>query len=1086
MPDYNLGRAHGTIRVDYDGSGVRQADDDLNKLGDTTEETSRRTTQSIAQSSADYDHLAAAAKRLEQEVVRASAAEVSARARAAAAHEHLINTQNDASSSVQTLMNAQRQLTSETKRYEDAVMRAQNANRALLNIRRDLANARPPHLIPADEDSKFSSLLGHLRNIDKQTRTTSGVLNTFRSRLAIMIGAAALATPTIAGLGVALVSLAGLAGVAAGALASLAAVGGTLATAFSGIAQVFKVAGQQQAGAGQSAAQAASQQRAAARQIEQAIRGVRDAQEALDAARRDAARTAIQAAQQIIQAERQLRDAQFDALRAQENLTRARRDASRQLEDLRSQLTGGALDERQGILDVQRAQEELNKTLADPRSSETDRQQAVLNLEKQKQALDDLRTRNKRLADDQAEAAAAGVEGSNQVVDAQREVIHTNEQSGDAALGVADAVVSAAQQQIDAQRDIRNATEAVADAQKDLAEAYLNAAEAGGGGAAKMADALANISPEAQKLVKAILAQSDAWKQVKFAVQDALFSGLDKEVAPLANKWLPLLRDGMVKVASALREVIVELITFFSKAETMNDVSTIFDNTAQSVHNLVPGLAAILKIFLNLATVGSSFLPKLAEGFSRWATNLANVADESRKTGELQSWMQDAMTAAHQLGQLLGNLAGIISTVFRALNSEGGNTLQNLANLTQRIEDFLNTAEGQDILHALGETLSALAHLVGDVLIGALQLLGPAFVSISPLIQRFAEVLGTEVLVAAKLLAPVLKIIADTLAFLGPVLGPLIASIFFLNKAVTIATAVWKLLNGTLKANPFIAIAAAVIAIAFLIIENWDAIKKFLSETWQWIQDQAGLVWEAIKLLIVTPVQQTVQAITEAWNGFIAWITGLWNGFIGFTIRAWEAIRRAIIDPVANAIENVLNFFRDLPGNIASFFADAGNWLFDAGKNIIEGLIRGLKNVAGRVIDFFKNLIKNAIGTVFDLFGISSPSKVFKQIGEFTWEGYLVGIKDMKDPVVQRMTEIAVAAVSAGTPQQLVPTGAMTPSVITPSFTAPSSEPADRTVVVHNLSLTVTGNLDPTNPVQWRRALKEIRSGIQGVDRSEQ
>src|SRR5919197_4133266 len=104
MADYNLGKAHGTVKVDYDGRGVRQADDDLNDLGRTSEETSHKITSSTETSSRDYDTLAAAAKRLEQEVARAAAAEVAAHARAAAAHEHLVAVQNDSTASAQQLI----------------------------------------------------------------------------------------------------------------------------------------------------------------------------------------------------------------------------------------------------------------------------------------------------------------------------------------------------------------------------------------------------------------------------------------------------------------------------------------------------------------------------------------------------------------------------------------------------------------------------------------------------------------------------------------------------------------------------------------------------------------------------------------------------------------------------------------------------------------------------------------------------------------------------------------------------------------------------------------------------------------------
>lgn len=1085
MPDYNLGRAHGTIRVDYDGRGVRQADDDLNKLGDTSEETGRRTAESAHRSEADYDSLAAAARRLQQEVVRAAAAEVAARARATAAHEHLVQVQNDSSASIRDLAEAQRQLTTETKRYEDATMRAQNATRALANVRNQLASTRKIDLTPDVDTSAFDDITRHLKSIAGNTKTSSGVLNTFRSRIFLMIAAAALASPTIAGLGVALVSLAGLAGVAAGALAGVAAVISTLTTAFSGIGEAFKAAGAAAAGGGASAAQAASQHRAAARQIQQAIRGVRDAEENLTDTRRESARSAVQAAAQIVQAERQLRDAQIDAIRAQESLNRARRDAARQLEDLRSALTGGALDERQAILDVQRAEEELAQARRDPRSTKRDLDQAILNLEKQQLALEDTRRQNQRLGADQAEAASKGVEGSERVVDAQQDVLRAQEAVGDSAVAVAEAVVDAAQQQIDAQRSIRNATESLADAQEDLREAYLSAAEAGAAGGVAVADAMAKISPEAGQLVKAILAQSDAWKRVKFAVQDALFAGLAEEVAPLADKWLPLIEKGMVGIASELHGLILDLINFFHQGSTAAAVATIFENTRLAVRKVIPAVVDLLQIFLDLAAVGSSFLPKLAEGFSRWASNLAEVSRQSREAGTMQTWMQDAMTAAHLLFQLLGNIAGIISVIFHGLNAEGGDVLSNLVALTQRLEDFLKTAEGQDILHSLGQVLSSLAHLIGDVLLGAFIAFGPAFVTLAPLIARFAEILGGEILTTAKILAPILKIIAEVFAFMGPVLVPLIASMFFLTKAVKLAAAAWKLLNLVMKGNIFIAIASAILALAVLIIENWDAISLFLKTKWETIRQDAVTAWEHVKSAIIDPIVKVVQWLQQTWTDFNLWIFNLWNSFLDMVHNIWDRVKSAVIDPVRDAIGSVLNFFRELPGNILSFLRDLPGKMFDVGMDIIRGMLNGLKNLGGKIIQFFKDLIGDAVDSVKRMLGIGSPSKLFAELGEFTWQGYIVGISDMEDPVVKRMVEIATTAANAATPASVIPQAAVLASSIVPKAPAAADASDARTIVVQTLTLNVTGNLDPTNPVTWRKTIKRIRDDIEGVDRSE-
>lgn len=114
--------------------------------------------------------------------------------------------------------------------------------------------------------------------------------------------------------------------------------------------------------------------------------------------------------------------------------------------------------------------------------------------------------------------------------------------------------------------------------------------------------------------------------------------------------------------------------------------------------------------------------------------------------------------------------------------------------------------------------------------------------------------------------------IAGVAAAIGPLLflgGKLISSF----KAISTAFTVLKVLMLT---NPFVALAAAVIAIAALIILNWDKIVEFLRKAWNLIMggvlsfaDRLRSVWETI-----------TGAVSTAWNGIINIIKGVINGII--------------------------------------------------------------------------------------------------------------------------------------------------------------------------------------------------------------
>lgn len=1029
MADYNLGRAHGTVVIDYDGSGVRKAKDDVDSLGKKSEDTNRK-----------------------------------------------VGSSNDA------MERSYLQLSQSIRSLTTALGSQQRA--------------------AASSSSTFSRLSGHVANIDRNTRASAGGLNLFTNRLKLMAGGVAVAIPAVAGLGVSLVALAGTAGVAVGALAAVGAAAATLAVGTAGISDVFKAAAADSKAAGGAAASSASQQRSAARAIESAKRSLADAEENLKRVREDAARAAIQAERAVLAAQRDLLDAQKDALRAQDNLTRARAEATRQLEDMRLALLGGALDEKQALLNVQEAQEELNKVLADPTSTEREKQQAILNLEKEKLALEEAKLAQQRLTADTEAATAAGVDGSAQVVSAQDAVLSSMRAVADAQQSVTDAVDAAKLQQLDSARAIGDAIRSVGDAQQQLSDAYADAATSAAGGSSKTADAMSKISPNARAVVSAILAQRDAWESLKFSVQDRLFAGLADDVAPLAQTYFPLLREGLGGIADGFNGIIKEVVQFLQTQQALDNFRQIFSNTGLAVGNLRTFVRDLLAAFLDIAAVGSDFLPQMATDASNAAARFRDFIAAARESGNLRAWMQDGMDAASTLWQLLKNLVSIIGTVFSAFDQEGGGALNTLTALTGQIDEFLKSAEGQQALHALGRILASIGGAYGKVFLSFLDVAAGLLVALEPLITAFADAAGTYLAGALQALGFVLQPIADILGFLGPALGPVIAGIYAANKAIDAATLLWKGLNVVMKANPFLVIAAAIITLVLLIIQNWDAISAFLSETWNGIKELATTVWTAISDFFVGLFTTIRDFFVNIWTEISDFFTGLWNTITNAIKTAWnniydflKGIQEKIGTGIRNAFNAVVDFFKQLPGRIGGFFKEMIDKAINFGKDIIAGVVRGLSNAAKWIWDKLKSIVSDAWNGVLDFFGINSPSKLAMEAGENIALGLARGITGSAGAVAKAALTLAdAAAVSIPGMDPNTPSGlalnasrqAASPVGLVLPVTASVSSGAQagaKNIYVDSVNNYVTGNLDPTNPVAWRRAMVGIRDGVRQVER---
>lgn len=132
--------------------------------------------------------------------------------------------------------------------------------------------------------------------------------------------------------------------------------------------------------------------------------------------------------------------------------------------------------------------------------------------------------------------------------------------------------------------------------------------------------------------------------------------------------------------------------------------------------------------------------------------------------------------------------------------------------------------------------------------------------------------------------------------------------------------------------------------------------------------------WQDFRDLIVAGLAWLGSVATAIWNIGVALVQGLANGLASAGQLIWNAIKGAA-------------------DQIGQFFSGAINWLYDTGKNIVQGLINGIKDMAGAVKDSVGNIGSGIKSKFKSVLGISSPSKVFADYGGFIGEGLSQGLE---------------------------------------------------------------------------------------------
>src|SRR5690625_1852134 len=162
-----------------------------------------------------------------------------------------------------------------------------------------------------------------------------------------------------------------------------------------------------------------------------------------------------------------------------------------------------------------------------------------------------------------------------------------------------------------------------------------------------------------------------------------------------------------------------------------------------------------------------------------------------------------------------------------------------------------------------------------------------------------------------------------------------------------------------------------------------NAIKSIFEVVWPVISGVVKTAWELIK----TIVKNALETVSGIINTVMNLIKGNWKG-------AWNSIK----ETAANIMNNIIDLFKGID-------------LYQIGKDVIDGLINGIKSMVGKVSDAVKSVTSKITGTVKKILGIKSPSRVLAEIGRWTGEGLVVGIEGMTNNVAKAADGLALAAI---------------------------------------------------------------------------
>jgi phage-related minor tail protein len=250
---------------------------------------------------------------------------------------------------------------------------------------------------------------------------------------------------------------------------------------------------------------------------------------------------------------------------------------------------------------------------------------------------------------------------------------------------------------------------------------------------------------------------------------------------------------------------------------------------------------------------------------------------------------------------------------------------QGNATIDENAKSNLTTSESMQALKvSISDTSAAIGSVLLPVIKSILEAVKPVIDSVKTWTEQNPELTKVIVIVTAAL--GVLLTGLGTLAVLVPIISNLI-------KAWTVVQ--W-LLNVAMSANPIglvILAIAALIAIAVLLVQNWETIQSKTIEIWNKIKDFFLNVWEKIKevftkywaeiLLVIFPPAGIVAMFIKHWGSISTWfMNNVWQPIKNGAAIIWDAIKETFV--------NAINWIIGLTEGWVNSFISAINMIITA------------------------------------------------------------------------------------------------------------------------------------------------------------
>jgi len=510
-----------------------------------------------------------------------------------------------------------------------------------------------------------------------------------------------------------------------------------------------------------------------------------------------------------------------------------------------------------------------------------------------------------------------------------------------------------------------------------------DALKSAGEGGKAFEESLKKLSPEARKFVLEYQKAIPALGRVQQAMQDAFFTGAQSRVAGVVSA-ISSLRPQAVGVSSALGQIVQNIVRFATSGKSVEGIRTILSGVNAFLLKIKNSIGPVVQAFIGLAAQASVFGGQVGGSLNGALAKLAAWLN-SIDVAEL---FETAAPIVKSLGAFFEDIAVIAKQLFSIFNTDGAEAASLLSELASKLADFLQSAQGQAALTALGQAFSAISGAAGQIFLALLEALAPAIVALAPGVAELAGQVAGLLVPAITTLNPLLTSLAgflsDNMGWIGPLAGVVVAlagayKVYAAGVKAVIALKALELGAHLKSVGAWIASTAATVGntaatAANAAVRAGAFVGSFIASTAAMAASTAGMIAQKVAMIAGVVATKAVAAAQWLLNAAMS------ANPIGAVVAVIIALVAGLIYAYKNS-ETFRNIVNAVWASIKVAVAAVVNWFVNTAlpflSKVWKGIVSGVKAMVSFAITQF-NIWRSAIRTVLN---------VIKAIFSAVWKG---------------------------------------------------------------------------------------------------